>query len=247
MSIAVYRLASCLGLTLLVSVASAGSFGQLCPGNAPDRFCIAKTFLKSVYPELSGEHLTLTLVEQDFSMGGSPAKFAFTLQEPCAGMTLNECRSRPALLTGEFTTLGTQLGTLESFRAAGRYVNTERQQKAVAEVRDHQNWTDRDICAVLSQEGAKYPCAAAKEIFKSHLSLANLQHVLGKFQVRDVRFEARSSTATEGTITGDLPVTLLQWQVEAEQADEVNHEVRKYVLIFEPFEGRLIGVQRQLE
>lgn len=124
--------------------------------------------------------------------------------------------------------------SVTELRASGDFVNTERYAGLLDEVNHHGEWSDKEVLDALHRTRAHFTpdvVESASRIFDERVS--RLSQLLGKVQLRSVRFEMRTKPRSLGDQSA-----LLYWHVEVDVL-AAQGRPPTYDVFFEPFDGRL--------
>ncbi len=102
-------------------------------------------------------------------------------------------------------------------------------------IESHPEWSDAKAYEELKKAGALYG-PADKEQFLRSVHLDRFERVLGRLKIKSVEFNGLS-TDHVGSFAG------MFWDIEVD-AQLPNGIRSKYGLMFEPFGGRLVGIER---
>jgi hypothetical protein len=203
---------------------------------AADNVGLAKQALKSLYPELKGRGLHLTIDDGsrlDFAeIGGD---FVIDVFEPPPHINISVRQCPPTLVSTRFM-FASGDWRLFGYSAAGPVVNTQKRESLNDLVDSHPEWTDSQIGEALTKAGAKFGPNAKDQLVRA-LPIAALEALAGKIEVISVQFTLRDKEQMKE----HLPAASLMWAVEFMSHVDGQPD-RKYFALFEPFEGKLTSI-----
>jgi len=204
---------------------------QEVPPSTPNNLALARDFLRSFYPQLSGRSYFLT-VNTSLKYDAPPTLDGLLRlsvgEVPDEKPSHTPIQSRQ-LLTAQFQFDGS--GHLVSFSAEGAAVGDPAAKANFAKSADHLNGSQ--ISAALKQAGAKYG-PDAKDEFASNLPTAKLETFLGKLTILSVNF-APYLASDRSNYDDDM-----RWQVKA-SAKRSDGTEATYRLEFEQYRGDIVG------
>lgn len=198
-------------------------------GTAPtDYIGRAQSLIHILYPQLDPR---LRIVVEDSRKWGDAAPanmFSIDLCDPDSrGTGQCICPHRVLSTNIVFDALNEDHQLIE-FAADGLPVTGERN-KLLDLMAEHPDWSDSDLAQRLRSAGAKFGPEDRND-FLRHLPVQELRPFIGQLEVLSVEFEFRDKESPKNGLT---------WVVEAKALQPGNKE-RKYVLLFEPFEGKVV-------
>jgi hypothetical protein len=221
-------------------------------------------FLSIFFPELKQNWVALNLKEPDaFRSTTGPRRTFFvaaSLEPPnCGGpggigspsanapsntfpqLVLSEsgcatATSKSELFKGDFVMEGRNCA-IEKFGYSTPLVE-DRFQAVLNAVRNHPDWSDAQASEELRTAGAQFG-AWKKPPLVSQPPLAELEKFFGRLNPVSARFRTRSENAV--TETGNPDAEML-WEVDLRPVANSVVPLKYYWLLFEPFEGRLVGL-----
>lgn len=189
---------------------------------APDSYQTAHSLLRALYPTLQNRGLTITISpdrSEPYDSAPRPLRaFVLTIAQPREGMAPSQ------LLTARFEFAVDD--TLFIYLADGTYVNDLRRHRLAQWAGDHRGASTDEIAAILSEFGAKFGPAEASAMRTEALRQLHLiEPFVGRIQLQEIVFRG-----------DDTP----RWR--AEFVASTAHGRRRYGVLFEPFDGRIVSI-----
>jgi len=207
-------------------------------------------FLRAFYPELFGKNLDLNLRTthpiDDSWRQIYGIRFDVYLYNPLSERMLNppydaktgkqlSPLENPVLLEGLLSF--NRDGSLQQTYVDGEVVHTKQNQAIQELIESHPEWSEDQEIHALKEAGAKYGPADKEQFIKS-LHLEKAERFLGRAKILSVDFNSPSPDHE-----GNFAAGALDWAVHAE-AELPDGAHVKYLLSFEPFDGKLVGIHR---
>ncbi len=124
-------------------------------------------------------------------------------------------------------------GWLHQFEAAGEAAREKSNEEIHELVESHPEWSESEAFNALKKAGARYG-PGDKEQFIQSIHLEKLEPFMGRLKIKSAEFQGLTEPR-EGSFA------VLSWRIEAE-AELPSGKRSAYILRFEPFGGRLVGV-----
>lgn len=225
--------------TLIALLAAKVAVAQDPVRSEPDAIVFSQTFLRDFYPELGGRDLTMKVfasgpLDQEWSLTRefavqvwrmAPGPYAWT-----KGPDGKPKKIEDELLFGASFWIDRD-GQPYRVIAGGPAITQKDKNDALRKLVDeHQAWSDEQVVEAIADSGARFG-PNQKPAFQKILPLDKLEKFLGKLAIESIDFELRDQQ--DGRSTAQL-----FWVVRA-QASRPAKPIYRYVLFFEPFEGRL--------
>jgi hypothetical protein len=126
---------------------------------------------------------------------------------------------------------------IENFWVWGdQIINSGKNEEVRMQVESHPDWSESDAFRALKDAGALYYGPSEKEALLKMVRLQEFDRFLGHVTIRSATFNGFANPNHAGNYA------LLFWTIEVETS-LANGARRNYALAFEPFNGRLIGIQ----
>ncbi|HVB56594.1 MAG TPA: hypothetical protein VNE63_09215 [Candidatus Acidoferrales bacterium] len=209
----------------------------------PGPIATVQEFLLSIYPEMRGKKLVLSIETNGainvpwtslppltFQVG--PAELGHTHIVQRGGQSI-PMTIKP-ILSGMF--YFDVEGRITHMNVEGPAITKESLYEAIRDrIQAHPQWSDNHIVQTLKEAGAKYG-PNDKTAFLSVIPLGELEKFFGPLQVESAEFQL-----TTKDHIGSF--ALLFWEVEIKTTEQNGQSV-EYSMAFEPFVGRLTSFSR---
>jgi hypothetical protein len=215
-------------VSLVLAVSLAASLHTSVVTQTPGAFATATMvtqLLDSAFPEWQGKRIGIRLLGSEPIPGAMSVTAWDTMDEPKGTVTerLNQLWIRGSIRVDQ--------AGLYSVSFSGRAVHEWEMTRLTRDLNSAEATEDR-AAATLASRGAKFP-PGAREAFLTWLKKFDFSAVLGKTRGLSTEFVYRSPEALRTS-------HFMMWSVSVQDGHGV-----KYVLFFEPFEGRLTSIFRR--
>ena len=216
-------------------------------GSSKPHFKEARKIVAALYPELSGKHLNLTYsfsASLDSNEEPSINQFDVLVSRFPPGQKVQIAGylngavsdSKPKDVQMFIGLWFDNSGQLERFTAQGDPLSDNENKAARGLVDAHSDWTDDQISDQLRVAGAKFVPSAKQDLMKE-IPIDGLSSIFGKSKVVSAQFEFRDAQTANNAAT-------LVWRVELEAEPERGGVPKHYLMILEPFGGKITYLQR---
>jgi hypothetical protein len=215
----------------------------------PERIDYMQNFVEAIIPSLKGQDLQMTIRKPSLHVRSvdSELEVSFSKPQPCCvgGISGDIFSStartgkQPLAATSERLERKETLVCIASFRFKNGelwgftgHTLPDHLTEVVELVNKHPQWSDAEVIGALKHAGAHYG-PWNRQSFVALLRHQPLEHYLGPLKVEHVEFQTREETP----LVNGLHPADLYWHVDARAQNG-----RGYVLLYEPFYGRLFGL-----
>lgn len=114
------------------------------------------------------------------------------------------------------------------------------QEALAADVNKHPAWSNMRIISAMKSRGAKFT-PDQKEAFLQVMPVQDLERYVGHLEIVSAEFNVRTSKGDGSHLEADLT-----WLVRAKWRSSDGNQEAGCILMFEPFQGKLLFLQRDL-
>ena len=232
-----------LNVGVLILLICLSAVAQETPQDQFDKVATAQRFLRALYPETRDKNYIMNIAastqfdynwaflsDLDVWIGPSDRRSGDTNPPGHAYW------KKPQVLSALF-----QFRTSDQFvdQVSIQFVPLESKLEAVrAQVDTHQQWSDREVIAVLERAGAKFG-PNNENALRKEVPIDAIEPFIGKFRIESAEFSLRHKQAPRS-------LAELYWEVDGTSILP-NGRAARWSLVLEPFAGRLQSLTRGRE